>query len=375
MSILQEYLIENALPEWAVRGYLGRERALADTAKQHKLQVVIWEATRRCNLRCVHCGTPTEDCEVAKEMSTSQVLQVFSKIDNAFGIQSLACISITGGEPTLRTDLLEIVNQLCSRGASQIVMHTNGHKVAEDRQLLKKLVAAGITGIGVNIDGMEENHNWIRQHNKSFDLSIQALRQAKEVNVDTMVSTVVTSRSIKDLESLRDLVSRLQPGRWRLIPLEPIGRAKRQDVLTPEMFARVVDFVLETLTERSELSVEFGCGQWFGKKLEGLVRPYIWHCIAGLNVLGILHDGMIGACNNIDRCYCQGNALQDGIGKLWQSGFQVFRQRSWCQTGECADCSEWALCRGGEMHLRDSKGDRLSPCFFRWLEKTYQCVV
>lgn len=372
--LLREYLLHNQLSPWAVKRYDKRTDTLLRATREHVLQVVVWEATRRCDLRCIHCGTPSEETESSEELPAHKVMDIFGRIDAAFGLKSLTAVSITGGEPTVRQDLAKIVAGIHSFGVDQIVMHTNGHNMANNPTLVSDLVSTGITGIGVNLDGMRDNHNWIRQHDSSFDLSVRALELAKGQGADTMVSTIVMNRVVDDLRPLSDLIAELQPGRWRLIPLEPIGRAKAGDALSPEMLARTLEFMLEIISERPDLNVEFGCGQWFGKKLEGLVRPYIWHCIAGLNVMGILHDGMIGACNNIDRHYCQGNALQDDIFEVWESRFRAFRQRDWCRTGECSDCDDWGLCRGGEMHLRNATGERIAPCFFCWLEKNYQRV-
>lgn len=375
--MLYEYLRYNDLSPDCEEAFAKREAALCKAVENHFLETIVWECTRRCDTKCLHCGTPTEQAGSNKELNTAQAKLVFDRIDRAFDLSSLTCVSITGGEPTVRSDLVEMVKYIRDFGILQIVTHTNGHRLAVEPQLPERLVKAGITGIGVNLDGMEDNHNWLRRNPKAFDYSVSALKLSKETGADTMVSTVLTKRVIDDLPRLRDELMDLQPDRWRLLPIEPIGRATVEldnELLAPEDIAEVLAFVLECQTFNLPFGIEMGCGQWYGKKLEALVRPYIWYCIAGVNVLGIMSDGSIGACNNIDRSYCQGNALMDDIGAIWRSRFEVFRERDWCRKGECANCKDWNLCRGGEMHLRDSDGERISPCFFQWLEKNYQCV-
>ena len=377
-SLLHEYLQYQEISLDCKEAFAKREVALIRAVENHFLETIVWECTRRCDIKCLHCGTPAEQADSLNELSTTQAKIVFDNLEQAFDLSSLTCVSITGGEPTVRSDLVEMVEYIKSFGVPQIVTHTNGHRLALEPKLPERLVKAGVTGIGVNLDGMEKNHNWLRRNPNAFNYSVNALRLTKDSGADTMVSTVLTKRVIKDLPHLRDKLVDLQPDRWRLIPIEPIGRAPLglvDELLHPEDITTVLSFVLECQAINLPFGVEMGCGQWYGKKLEALVRPYIWYCIAGVNVLGILSDGSIGACNNIDRSYCQGNALRDDIGEVWRSGFRVFRDRDWCKKGECINCIDWALCRGGEMHLRDSTGERLAPCFYHWLEKKYQCAI
>lgn len=367
--MLSDYLHSVTLGDSAKGAYENRCRLLALPNAYTIPEAVVWEATRRCDMLCRHCGTPCENADQASELTTSQVKDVFGRLDQAFCLSQVAVVSITGGEPTLRNDLVEIVDFVRARNVPQVVVHTNGKRCATDSGLLEDLVGAGVTGVGINLDGVEGNHNWLRRDDRAFRYSLAALSEAKRLGVDTMVSTVLSKRSVADLRPLRELVMAQAPGRWRLIPLEPIGRANAGEALSPDDMKTVLNFVLETLTEFPGLTVEMGCGQWYGKKLEGLVRQSIWYCIAGIKVMGILYDGMIGSCNNIDRAYCQGNALEDDIAAVWKNGFKSFRDRQWCKGGECSECGDWGLCRGGEMHLRDPRGQRVAPCFYRFLER------
>ncbi len=363
------------LPLRLDRGYEQLEAALEGTVLAHGLETIVWECTSRCNITCLHCGTMGEPTGSLRELTTSQAKRMFDRLDEAFGLSDLTCVSITGGEPTVRDDLVEMVEHIRAYGVPQIVTHSNGHRLAREPGLAEALGRAGVTGIGINLDGLRENHTWLRQNPDAFECSVLALQQAQDAGVDTMISTVLTKRVIGDLGELRELLVDLRPDRWRLLPIEPIGRASAaltDELLSPEDLAEVLGFVVECQTLELPFGVEMGCGQWYGKQLEGFVRPYIWHCIAGINVLGIMSDGSIGACNNIDRSYCQGNVLEDDVKDVWQYRFDVFRDREWARNDECIDCSDWGLCKGGEMHMRSPLGERLSPCFFQWLTRRQQ---
>lgn len=189
-----------------------------------------------------------------------------------------------------------------------------------------------------------------------------------------MVSTVVTKLNIGELKQLRNIIQELNPQRWRLIPLEPIGRAAiniPDAVLTSEDIECLVEFVIECRTQEVDnpniTQTELGCGQWYGKELEGLIRPYIWHCIAGINTLGIHYDGSIAACNNINPFFLEGNIRNDNIKDVWEKRYERFRKYDWKKNGECLDCPDWDLCHGGDMHRRRPDGTMIGSCFFRWL--------
>ena len=375
MNVLNEYLA-SCKPNSDIEELLDkRAKAIQHATEDPQLETIVWECTRLCDLQCLHCGSPSEQCSNANELNTDQAKYMFDRLDQAFNFKRLTCVSITGGEPTVRKDLAEMVKYIHAFEIPQIVTHTNGHRLTREPGLADALVQAGITGIGINLDGLYHNHNWLRNNPEAFNCSITALQRSKEAGANTMVSTVLTKRVLQDLPALRDLLCGLQPDRWRLLPIEPIGRAPgalKGELLDAEDLAQVLSFVLECQVQDLPFGTEMGCGQWYGKNLEGLVRPYIWHCIAGINLLGIMSDGSIGACNNIDRSYCQGNILKDDIKEIWEHRFEVFRDKTWAKCGECSSCTDWDLCNGGEMHMRNAQGDRISQCFFNWLEVEQQ---
>ena len=123
---------------------------------------------------------------------------------------------------------------------------------------------------------------------------------------------------------------------------------------------------LEYVDRRDQTQVELACGGWLGIELEGSVRPYIWHCVAGINLLGILYDGSIAACSNIPREFIEGNIREDDILDVWKTRFNRFRNFEWKQVGACIDCDQWNFCQGGPMHKRLLDGTMLN-CIYKML--------
>jgi radical SAM protein with 4Fe4S-binding SPASM domain len=95
------------------------------------------------------------------------------------------------------------------------------------------------------------------------------------------------------------------------------------------------------------------------------VRDHPYFCRAGVNVAGIMVDGAILACPNIDRRLAQGNIAGDDFCEVWEQRYGPFRDRRWMRTGACAACDEWRRCQGHALHLWDPDAGRTRVCYHR----------
>ena len=96
-----------------------------------------------------------------------------------------------------------------------------------------------------------------------------------------------------------------------------------------------------------------------------MVRPFIFHCVAGINNLGILYDGKLAACSNIPRAIgFEGDLKKDKIKDVWNNKYQKYRNFEWKKQGDCQSCGEWNYCHGGPMHKRKSNG-KMTDCIYQ----------
>jgi MoaA/NifB/PqqE/SkfB family radical SAM enzyme len=284
--------------------------------KEHPLQIITWEATRRCNLKCKHCGTPHEDALLEKELTTDEVIEIFEQIASDFDMSQFRHINITGGEPFVRMDLLFILKAISKYPFYRnIDIQTNGIFIAEHPEVLKELKHYGVTGIGVSIDGFEETHDNFRGVKGAFEKAVKSAKLAVEEGYVVTVSLVVHAKNIIELPEFFNFVkNEIKPRVFRVMFIDPIGRAgfNSEYLLSPSQMKMVVEFLRKeytkscmTYADPKTTIVELGCGGWAGKELEGTFRPFIFHCIAGINNLGILYDGKIASCNNISRAFVE----------------------------------------------------------------------
>ncbi len=339
---------------------LELERRLhLDIIRRHPLRQLFWECTLRCDLKCRHCGSDCKTKAGAKDMPVEDFLNVLrgiKKVNNSYEV----FVTISGGEPLMRPDLEECGRKIYDLGFPW-GMVTNALHLTPER--FRKLVDAGIHGMAVSLDGLEDNHNWMRGNDNSFKMVEQAIGMLREEPLVVWdIVTCVTERNFDELPRLRQWLIDHGVEMWRVIDVFPMGRAASdpQMLLTDKHYAQLLEFIRETQRDFPQLSLNYGCEGFVGE-YEFDVRPHSFFCHAGITVAGILADGGISACTSIRADYIQGNIYNDDFMEVWENRFQPYRDREWMRKDSCAECNMWRYCQGNGMHLRDAQG-RLLQC-------------
>lgn len=343
-----------------------------DYTREHPLEVIFWEATRNCDMFCEYCCSPRETWIKKHELSAEEVIEAFREVSQTLDISRLRFVSVTGGEPFLRKDLLYILREINKLGFEKITIQTNGNAIAQKPDLIDKLIKFGIRGIGINLDGLEQTHDSIKRKKGHFDRVVSIARQiAKKRELHLTISTVVGKKSLKELEELGLLIREFNPNVWRILDCYPIGRAslvRDKYLSSPQEYKDLFSFIqkqrLMYIDRKDKTQIEFGCGGWLGTELEGRVRPFIFHCVSGINTITILYDGSITGCPNLSNDFIEGNLKKDRIADIWNNGFYRFRNFSWKKRGICKKCNQWNYCHGGPTHDLDSKEEEKVNCIY-----------
>ena len=263
-------------------------------------------------------------------------------------------IIISGGEPLMRKDLAQIGRALYDRGYPW-GMVTNGLALTEAR--FRELRKAGLRSITVSLDGLEEDHVWLRQHPLAFESACRAIKLcAAEKGLVWDVVTCANQRTVGHMPAIRELLWNLGVRDWRVFSIAPMGRAATNPelILTDEQFKQLMDFIVAE--REAGRHVSYSCEGYLGS-YEGKVRDHLYQCAAGISVASILIDGSISACTSIRGKYYQGNIYKDSFWQVWENGFKPYRDRSWMRKLEpCKDCKDFDFCEGNGMHLRREDG-------------------
>ena len=333
-------------------------KVLNDAVVQHPLRQIFWECTLRCNLHCRHCGSDCKVLSESRDMPLEDFLGVLRKVKAAGLDTHKIMVVVTGGEPLMRPDL-----EQCGKAFYDLEfpwgMVTNGFAMTEDK--FRRLVAAGLRSMTISLDGLGDDHDWMRGVPGSFERAANAIRMAcacPDIRFD--VVTCVTARNYDKLGEIKEFLLGCGLKEWRLFTVFPVGRAATdpQLQLTNEQFRGLMEFIKATRKE-GRIIASYGCEGFLGN-YEGEVRDHFYSCEAGITAASILVDGSISACASIRADYHQGNIYRgDRLMDVWERGFVPYRDREWMRTGPCADCRYFKYCLGGGMHLRDGQGQLL----------------
>lgn len=331
----------------------------------HPLRQLFWESTLRCNVRCRHCGSDCLATESTPDMPLEDFLHVLDTEITPHVNPHHVTIIISGGEPLMRPDLEQIGQELYRREYPWGFV-TNGLALTEER--FRRLREAGLRSMAISLDGLEDDHIWLRRHPLAYEGAIRAIRLAVEEGMTFDIVTCVHQRNIDSLPRMRDLLISMGVREWRTVTIDPMGRAAEDDTLqlTNEQFRDLLDFI-RTTREEGKIRVSYGCAGFLGE-YEGEVRDHLYHCAAGVSVASILIDGSISACTSIRGKYYQGNIYKDSFWDVWEHGFGPYRDRSWMKKSTpCSECKMWKYCEGNGMHLRREDGS-LMRCHYRDLQ-------
>ena len=311
-------------------------------------QYVIWDCTRRCNLACEHCGASKE--HYAAELNTAQMRTILAQLA-AMGVKSLA---VTGGEPLLRRDLLDVLDYARQLGLKSGIA-TNGFLV--DAAMARRLCAVGVHSVQVSLDGLATTHNAIRHHPQSFERAVAALRLLREAGIPLVsVATTVTPHNLADLERLHALLAEEALPLWRLAVAMPIGRAEGGNLLLDgAQLRQLFEFVRRKARRGPRLLIGENLpflGEW-----EQRLRREPLLCPIGFGVCCIGVDGYIRGCPEQPDTpeNREGSALERPLAEIWQQGFGRYRRREIReQDAACATCTAWSSCYGGCWVMREA---------------------
>jgi radical SAM protein with 4Fe4S-binding SPASM domain len=331
------------------------------------LRMIIWEATRNCNYHCLHCCIPRGDWDQGKELNTEQVKKIYSEIAQDFGPSKIH-VALTGGEATLRSDLMEVIKFLVGLKFKGVSIDSNGFNYAKDLTLIDRLYEAGMRGPTIGVDGLREGYKKTRGMD-FFDEIIKVLRYivARYPDMNLTTFTVINNHNKSEIQELFELLAEIGIKYARVATVIPIGRAaqlpKEAYQLSVDEFHELLEWVGRKRQEYREkkfpMEIELSEDGWCGLKYETITKRdnYMFFCQTGLKVAGLLYDGKIAACPHLGRnLTVQGDALTQRFSDVWKNEFKMFRtSRDWLKTGKCQDCSVWEYCRGGPLHYRDEK--------------------
>ncbi|MEZ4298529.1 MAG: radical SAM protein [Polyangiaceae bacterium] len=320
---------------------------------------VVWEVTMKCDQPCQHCGSRAGPSR-PQELTPEQALKVAESLA-PLGTREVVLI---GGEAYLRPDVHDIIRTLASSGI-RVIMQTGGRNFSRERA--RALREAGLSAVGVSVDGPALIHDRLRGNLGSHHAALTALDNA---HAEGLIVTANTQINRLNWDRLHDTARELRAHHvqsWQVQLTTPMGRAADHPewILEPWRVPQVVEILADIQRKAAEdyrggipFNVfannnigYFGPHEQILRSRPGGPEAHWQGCQAGRQSMGIESDGTVKACPSLPtHPYAGGNVLDLPLEAIWQDSPEVrfTRDRDTAELwGFCATCYYADVCRAG----------------------------
>ncbi len=266
-----------------------------------------------CNQKCLHCYAAGQPMGETPELSTEQWKTALALLRKA----NIPQVTFTGGEPTLRSDLVELV-----QAAAWFVtrLNTNGRLLTPE--LCAGLYEASLDSVQVTLYSAEGNiHNQLVGVN-GFSDTVQGIRNAVAAGLIVSVNTPLCSLNTHYAETLRfahSLGVRYATCSGLIPSGSACGQESRATALTPEQLTEVLRQAVDTAEELG-MELDFTSPGWLDEEtLRSLGLNLIPSCGACLSNMAVTPDGKVVPCQSWLSDEPLGDLLHDDWADIWNS--------------------------------------------------------
>jgi 12,18-didecarboxysiroheme deacetylase len=327
-----------------------------------KKPVVVWNVTRGCNLRCVHCYSQSECRSYPDEMSTKEGMKLIDDLAD-FGCPVLL---LSGGEPLIRKDVPELARHARAKGL-RVVISTNGTLITPE--LADELQKIGVSYVGVSLDGMRPTNDAFRGVEGAFDKAMVGIRNCQEKGIKVGLRFTINKRNAADIPALFDLMEEREIPRVCFYHLVYSGRAvdlMKEDLDHVET-RRVVDLIIDRTADLHKrgravevLTVDNHTdGVYLYQRMRREGNPRADQVLELLRMNGGNSTGVGIGCvswngdvhpDQFWRHYTFGNVRQRPFGEIWTDRsdpvMNILKDRKDHLKGRCGLCHFKDACNG-----------------------------
>ncbi|RUM88527.1 MAG: 12,18-didecarboxysiroheme deacetylase [Thermodesulfatator sp.] len=343
-----------------------------------KRPVVVWNVTKRCNLRCVHCYASADPHPHPDELTTAEGMALLEDLAR-FGCP---VVLFSGGEPLMRPDILDLIHRAVSL-RMRAVLSTNG--VLIDRALARELKRLGLSYVGISMDGLREVHDRFRGVKGAFDKAMEAVENCKAEGIKVGLRFTINKLNAAEIPGIFDLVEEYEIPRICFYHLVYAGRGSRlmEQDLSHEETRRWVDYIIDRTKELHEkgLKVEVltvdnhadGPYLYLRMKREGHPRAEeVYELLrmnggnnSGVGIGCVSWEGSVHA-DQFWRHYSFGNVRERPFSQIWMDTSdplmaKLKEKKKWVK-GRCARCRFLEVCAGNfRVRAEAATGDLWAP--------------
>jgi AdoMet-dependent heme synthase len=341
---------------------------LPDMPATPALRLLAWETTRRCNLDCRHCRAAATSGPYPGELTTAEGK---SLLDDVACLGQVVII-LTGGEPLLREDILEIT-AYGHRLGHRMVMAVNGTLLTED--MARRLKEAGIQRLSISLDGAQaQSHDNLRAVPGAYEGALRGIEASKAAGLPFQINTTITRANLVELPAIYELAIKLGAAAHHVFVLVPTGRGADipEELLSPEEYDQALRWMLDRQKE-GRLHLKPTCAPQYyrlwredararGEKItpqthgmEAMTKG----CLGGQGFAFVSYKGEVQPCGYLDLV--AGNIREQPFSKIWAES-RVFQDLRAVDNyhGKCRACDYRKVCGGCRARAYALQGDALA---------------
>lgn len=332
---------------WMLKGQPGHGAAVRRTPfGTHTIKFPVLSEialTYRCNNRCTFCyASAPERGPVVGEMTTDEVKRVIDKIVDQAKVPT---VSFTGGEPTLRRDLPDLIAYAKSR-QMRVNLITNGTRCAQ-ADFVARLKRSGLNSAQVSLEAAEaEIHNRVVGNAHAFEQTVQGLKNLKAAGIHTHTNTTINQHNVDHLYTLIDFLADLGQEYLSMNMVIRTGDAVGSDEPTEIGYRDIGPLVLSLKQHAEERGLRF---VWYSPVPYCLFNPAqhglgSQSCAAADGLLSINPAGDVLPCSSFEHGL--GNLLRDDFDTIWNTRTAKYWRRKEFLPPDCHGCDLADLCCG-----------------------------
>lgn len=266
-----------------------------------------------CNQKCIHCYAGNQEQAIKEELTTEQWKSIIDKCKEALIPQ----ITFTGGEPTLRSDLVELIEY-----SQWFVTRLNTNGVLLTKQLCDELYKASLDNVQVTLYSLNDKiHNLLVGAN-NFDKTIEGIKNAVEANLSVSVNTPLCTINKDYLTLVKYLHQKCNIKYFTCSGLIVTGNAvndnSQNTQLTKEELVSILTETMEYIKEK-DLSLNFTSPGWVDEQTLQKLGLTLPSCGACLSNMAIAPNGDVVPCQSWLSDGSLGNLLNDKWNDIWKT--------------------------------------------------------
>jgi len=324
--------------------------------------VVVWNSTRTCNLKCIHCYAHADAKKFEGELTTEEAK---SFIDDLAEFK-VPVLLFSGGEPLIRPDFFELAEYTASKGIRPTIS-TNGTLI--DKETARRIKNIGVGYVGISLDGLKEDNDKFRAHPGAFDAALRGIRNCLEIDQRVGLRFTINKHNIHALNDILDLIEEEGIPRVCFYHLVYSGRGSemvKEDVTREEARAamdiimdRTIDFHRRGL-QKEILTVDNHCdGPYMYMRAQEKYPELVDHVYQLMMTNGGNRTGI--AIGDVDwhgnvhpdqftQNHTFGNVRERKFGDIWTDMSHPIlaglKDRKPLLKGRCAQCKWLDVCNG-----------------------------